>query len=152
MKKLVILFYISLIYAQVQDTLQIIVSPSSGSVLDNFTIVLYVLNKSTGQVDTSYSGPVYFNINNLPQYNLMNPKTAWVNKGSVTVPNVRIYRAGSVAVYGIAQNGARGASNFLSLSPASPSRIQILYENQNLVSGDTVIGGKEPFTPPDKFA
>lgn len=148
MKKMIILFLTSYLFAQTQDTLQVIVNPTTGSVLDTFKITLYVLNKSTGQIDTSYTGPVYFNIDNQTAYHLMDPTSAPVYKGSVTIPVVRIYRAGNVSVYAIAQNGARGKSSSLSISPASPSRIQVLYRNQLLVPGDTTIGGKATFAPP----
>ncbi len=153
MKKIIV-FLISIfpLYAQSPDTIQVIVSPTTGSVLDTFTITVYVLDKSTGQIDTSYTGPVYFNIDNQTAYHLMDPTSASVYKGSVTIPRVRIYRAGNVAVYAIAQNGARGASSTLSLSPAVPSRVQVLYENQLLVPGDTTIGGKATFSPLSRVA
>lgn len=153
MKKIIMFFVLTVsLYSQSPDTIQVIVNPTTGSVLDTFTITVYVLDKSTGQIDTSYTGPVYFNIDNQTAYHLMDPTGASVYKGSVTVPGVRIYRAGNVAVYAIAQNGARGASSTLSLSPATPSRIQVLYENQLLIRGDTTIGGKAPFSPPSRVA
>jgi hypothetical protein len=145
MKKLIIIGMISLYaYKGFSGSLQIIINPDNGSVEDYFQMVVYVFNDQN-QLDTTYSGPVYFCVDGEWNHHLMDPTTGSAYKGSLQM-NVRIYRAGNVKVHGTCPRGS-GISNPLNLSPSSPKRIVILYENQILVRGDTTIGGKDPFTP-----
>ena len=145
MKKLTIIGMIFLyVYKGFSGSLDIIINPASGTVNDYYQMVVYVKNDQ-GQIDTTYSGPIYFSIDGEWNHHLMDPATGSAFKGSLQM-NIRIYRAGNVNVYGTCPRGS-GISNTLNISPSSPKRIVILYKNQMLVKGDTTIGGKDPFTP-----
>jgi len=150
MKKLIIIGVILLYsYKGFSDTLQIVINPTSGSVDDYYQMVVYVLNDQ-GQPDTTYSGPIYFCVDGEWNHHLMDPATGSAFKGSLQM-NIKIYRAGNVNVHGTCPRGS-GVSATINISPSSPKRIVILYKNQNLVKGDTTIGGKDPFTPPSIVA
>ena len=143
MKKLFIISLISFLYAQYPDTLDIIISPGSGSVMDYYRIVIYVKNKQTGQVDTSFSGFIELCTDGLWGYKTLNLQYLFARKGTTdTIDTFRIYRAGNVAVYGRCAVG-RGRSSSLSITPSNPARAVILYQNQNLIGGY----GKENYSP-----
>ncbi len=147
MKKLILIGIISLLYAQYPDTLDIIINPNSGSVADYYRIVIYVKNKQTGQIDTSFSGLIEISTDGDWGYNTLNMSYLYAFKGSVTNDTLRIYRAGNVYIYGRCAKGS-GRSQELTLSPLSPYRTVILYTGQNIIKGCC----KGNYIPPSIYA
>ncbi|MEO0261643.1 MAG: hypothetical protein ABIM49_04835, partial [candidate division WOR-3 bacterium] len=134
MKKLILIGIVSILYAQYPDTLDIIINPASGSIADYYRIVIYVKNKATGQIDTSFNGLIELCTDGDWGYKTLNLQYLYAFKGSVINDTLRIYRAGNVYVYGRCAVG-RGRSEMLSLTPLSPYKSVILYTGQNLIRG-----------------
>lgn len=134
MKKLILICLTCILYAQYPDTLEIIITPTSGSVADYYRIVIYVKIKATGQIDTSFNGLVEISTDGDWGYKTLNPQYIQVFKGIGISDTLRIYRAGNVYVYGRCIRGT-GRSELLSLTPLYPYKPVILYTNQNLIRG-----------------
>ncbi len=147
MKKLILIGIVSILYAQYPDTLDIIINPASGSIADYYRIVIYVKNKATGQVDTSFNGLIELCTDGDWGYKTLNLQYLYAFKGSIINDTLRIYRAGNVYVYGRCAVG-RGRSEMLSLTPLSPYKSVILYTGQNLIRGY----GKGNYVPTPIYA